>query len=210
MPPRFVPSWRLTTEVVGGDSAWCGHRAQLSRDTVDMAMNTSAQDRSGRPRWTLSEAARRTGVSRATLLRRIESGKIPGATKTEDGWSIGVEDLLAAGFHPDRPTMPAPVHEHAHMVVQPPTDTARRIAALEQELAVAHAQRVAAEQVAAERERIIQAQALTLRMLEAAPMATEQRPSASSAQAAVAGHSIDGSRHEPDSALTWLRRRILG
>lgn len=174
-------------------------------------MNTPAQDRSGRPRWTLSEAARRTGVSRATLLRRIEAGKISGATKTEDGWSIGVEDLLAAGFHPDRPTPPIPVHEHVHAAVQPPMDTVRRIAELEQELAVAHAQRAAAEQVAAERERTIQAQAFTLRMLEAAPApATENQPPAKPQSPIVAGPSVTNGQQEPDSALTWLRRRIFG
>lgn len=174
-------------------------------------MNIPDQDRSGRPRWTLSEAARRTGVSRATLLRRIEAGKISGATKTENGWSICVEDLLAAGFHPDRPTPPTPVHEHVHTAVQPPMDTVRRIAELERELAVAHVQRAAAEQVADERERTIQAQAFTLRMLEAAPApATENQPPAESQPLTVAGPPSTNGQPEPDNALTWLRRRIFG
>lgn len=165
-------------------------------------MNTPDQDRPDRPRWTLSEAARRTGTSRATLLRRIESGKIPGATKTDSGWSIGVEDLLAAGFLPDKPSPPDPVHEHVHAPDQPPTGGAQRIAELERELAVAHAQRAAAEQVAAERERIIQAQSVTLRMLEAAPPAN-----------AIADHpgpTAPAPVEVPHvGALGWLRKKLL-
>ncbi len=164
-------------------------------------MNTPDQDRPDRPRWTLSEAARRTGTSRATLLRRIEAGKIPGATKTDSGWSIGVEDLLAAGFLPDRPAPPDPGHEHGHTPDQPPTGAAQRIAELERELAVAHAQRAAAEQVAAERERIIQAQSVTLRMLEASPPATiadePVPPALAPLEVPAAG------------ALSWLRKKLL-
>lgn len=144
-----------------------------STNTPDMFMNTPDHEVSTRPRWTLSEAARRTGTSRATLLRRIESGHIPGAQKTDNGWSIGVEDLLAAGFHPDGPRPPTDerprVRGHVHEHVQVSTDTVQRIVELERDLAVAHAQRTAAEQVAAERERIIEAQAMALRMLEARP-----------------------------------------
>lgn len=166
-------------------------------------MTTPPTDQPARPRWTLSEAARRTGTSRATLLRRIEAGKIPGATKTDSGWSIGVEDLLAAGFKPDRPSPPDPDHAHVQPPDQPPTGAAQRIAELERELAVAHAQRVAAEQVATERERIIQAQAVTLRMLEAGTSAgdTSQReivepPSHAETQREVANQ---------NGAFSWLR-----
>lgn len=130
-------------------------------------MATPDHEVSNRPRWTLAEASRRTGTSRATLLRRIESGKIPGARKDDNGWSIGIEDLLAAGFTPDRAQPPMDVHGHVHEHVQPNVDTARRVAELEHQLALAHAQRAAAEQIAAERERIIEVQSMALRMLEA-------------------------------------------
>lgn len=160
-------------------------------------MNTPPADQPARPRWSLSEAARRTGTSRATLLRRIEAGKIPGATKTDSGWSIGVDDLLAAGFTPDRPSPPDPGHVH----VQPSTDAAQRIAELERELAVAHVQRVAAEQVAAERERIIQAQSVTLRMLETAPPDNIEDEPVPPAPAPVEVPSV--------GALGWLRKTLL-
>ncbi|GAA4826484.1 hypothetical protein [Tomitella cavernea] len=139
---------------------------------------------SNRPRWTLSEAAQRTGTSRATLLRRIESGQLTGARKEGKSWSIGLDDLLAAGFLPDRPSPPTDAHVDAstdmstgvHGHVQPPTDAYQRIAQLEHELALARAQRVAAEQVAAERERTIEAQALALRMLEAGKPPPDDAP----------------------------------
>lgn len=136
-------------------------------------MNASEHEVFSRPRWTLSEAARRTGTSRATLLRRIEAGKLPGATKTDNGWSIGVEDLLAAGFHPDRPSPPENFHSPVHEHVQPPNGAAHRIAELERDLSIARTQQAAAEQVAAERERTIEAQAMALRILEAKQPSTE-------------------------------------
>lgn len=163
-----------------------------------------------RPRWTLSEAARRTGASRATLLRRIESGHMPGAQKTDNGWSIGVEDLLAAGFHPDGPRTAAdghpPVHEHVHEHVQVSTDTVHRIAKLERDLAVAHAQRTAAEQVAAERERIIEAQAMALRMLEARPPDTDDTEPDHEPAAAPS----TALQHEPESMRKRLRTTLSG
>lgn len=67
-----------------------------------------------RPRWSVSQAAKRAGVARSTIQRHLAQGKMPGAYLDDDGvWSIGVEDLLAAGFRvdapapPDRPQVPA-------------------------------------------------------------------------------------------------------
>lgn len=57
-----------------------------------------------RPRWSASEAAKRCGVGRATILRAITDGRIVGAEQGDQGWSIPLEGLLAAGFTPDRPT----------------------------------------------------------------------------------------------------------
>ncbi len=177
-------------------------------------MNTPDQGRPARPRWTLSEAARRTGVSRATLLRRIESGKIIGAQKTTEGWSIGIEDLLGAGLVPDRLARSSKgVREHVHEHVPVSIDTGQavhRIAELERELAVAHAQRAAAEQVAAERERIIQAQAQTLRMLEAAPRSADLDDG--SGVEILSTHKPPESAALPivDGPIRWLRRRLSG
>lgn len=179
-----------------------------------MAVDTAERGRSSRPRWSLSEASKRTGVSRTTLLRRIEAGKIPGAIKTDEGWSIGIEDLIGAGIIPDRPSQPEGVRGHGH----PDFDHVQRIADLERELAVAHAQRAAAEQVAVERERIIQSQAVTLLILQSAggnqPPAPDRLPPADQPQPPAATDPSTERRPEPDNPLTnpltWLRRRILG
>ncbi|WP_287901545.1 helix-turn-helix domain-containing protein [Arthrobacter sp.] len=56
-----------------------------------------------RPRWSAAEAARRCGVGRATIQRALDDGRITGAEKTDDGWRIPVESLLAAGFKPTAP-----------------------------------------------------------------------------------------------------------
>lgn len=124
-----------------------------------------------RPRFSVVQAAARTGAARSTIQRHLRKGAFPGAYQLPDGtWSIGVEDLLAAGFRVDAPT-PADEVEHG------PADAAR-IAALESQLAQALARAAAAEAVAAERERVIEVQANTLRMLTAG----RDNPPASSVQ----------------------------
>ncbi|MCZ9635325.1 hypothetical protein [Rhodococcus sp. BH5] len=176
-----------------------------------MDVDTTGKGRPSRPRWSLSEASKRTGVSRTTLLRRIEAGKIPGAIKTDEGWSIGIEDLIGAGIIPDKPSLsglPEGVRGHGH----PDFDHVQRIADLERELAVAHAQRAAAEQVAVERERIIQSQAVTLLILQPKPV--DDRPSAVADAVPEAEHHPPADpgaerRSEPDNPLTWLRRQIF-
>lgn len=70
-------------------------------------------------------AARLTGVGRATIIRRLQAGRIPGASQDDQGrWSIPLDGLRAAGLDPDQP--------------QQPGDTAET-ARLRQELAVAEA-----------------------------------------------------------------------
>jgi hypothetical protein len=60
-----------------------------------------------RPSLTLSEAASACGVSRSTIRRKHESGTFPGAWKDAEGaWRVPVEDLLAAGLRPGRPSPP--------------------------------------------------------------------------------------------------------
>lgn len=56
-----------------------------------------------RPRWSAAEAARRCGVGRATIQRALEAGRIAGAEKTDQGWEIPVESLIAAGLRPTAP-----------------------------------------------------------------------------------------------------------
>ena len=70
-------------------------------------------------------AARLTGLGRATIIRRLQAGSIPGAARDDQGhWSIPLDGLRAAGLDPDHP--------------QQAGDTAET-ARLRQELAVAEA-----------------------------------------------------------------------
>lgn len=133
-----------------------------------------------RPRWSAAEAARRCGVGRATIQRALTAGRIPGAEQTDAGWSIPLEGLLAAGFHPSRPSPPedaeTPAREHDRAATEPPPEQARRIAELEHQLAEARrlaelerVRREAAETLAAERAERVTDLRQALRMLEAAP-----------------------------------------
>lgn len=93
---------------------------------------------SERPRWSASEAAKRCGVGRATILRAITDGRITGADQDEQGWRIPLESLLAAGFTVDRP---APDRGQAQGV---PDDRDRTIQDLRAELALEQVRRAAA------------------------------------------------------------------
>lgn len=64
------------------------------------------------PVWSAAEAARRCGVPRSTLTRRLAAGAIPGATRDADGWHIPAMGLAIAGIATvppadDTPTAPA-------------------------------------------------------------------------------------------------------
>lgn len=110
-----------------------------------------------RPRWSVSEAAKRAGVARSTVQRYLAQGRMPGAYRTADGvWSIGVEDLLAAGLMPDRPSPPDQAaegvpHAHAQAPAGDGAEQARRIAELEAELAETRRRADVAEAIARER-----------------------------------------------------------
>lgn len=131
----------------------------MSQSAHHIHVTTPENERS-RPRFSVVQAAARTGVARSTIQRRLKKGDFPGAYQLPDGtWSIGVDDLLAAGLRVDAPT-PADDLEHGHA-------DAARIASLEAALAAANARAEAAERVAAERNRIIEAQDRALRMLTA-------------------------------------------
>ncbi|USC18461.1 hypothetical protein [Rhodococcus sp. 11-3] len=133
-------------------------------------------DDDGRPRWSASEAAKRCGVSRSTIQRAIAAGKITNVEQTPEGWSIPLSALLAAGFTPDRPSPPDPAPDHARVDtehVRAADQLAAELREARTALAEARAEaereqvrRAAAEALAAERDRIIDAQAQALRMLE--------------------------------------------
>lgn len=137
-----------------------------------------------RPRWSASEAARRCGVGRATIQRALDAGRLPGAVRTDKGWQIPLEALLAAGYTPDRPSAPdqpapaqaRPARERHRAASAPDLEQAQRVAELETLLAaeraradLEHAHRVAAETLAAERAERVADLRHALRMIESAP-----------------------------------------
>lgn len=144
---------------------------------------------SGAPPWTASEAARVCGVGRTTILRALNEGRLHGAVRTGQGWSIPLEALLGAGFVPNRPAPPEhPVQGGVQEGVQRvsadvstppsghPSGHVHRVAELEAEVTaqrhraeVAEAGRRAAEVLAAERLDRVQDLRASLRMLEAGP-----------------------------------------
>src|SRR5699024_4708066 len=158
---------RMTTEPPAG------HAPEQGTDQPEQPAEPARE----RPRWSAAEAARRCGVGRATIQRALTAGRIPGAEQTDAGWSIPLEGLLAAGFHPSRPSPPEdtapPAREHDRAAAEPLPEHARRLADLEAELAEARAQtalerirREAAEALAAERAERVTDLRQAMRMLE--------------------------------------------
>lgn len=129
-------------------------------------------DDDGRPVFTAADAARRCGVARSTLMRRLHAGEIPGAAKDDDGaWRVPLAGLLAAGLVPDahRPPAdadddPAPVLDAAARIAA--AEHAAAIARLEGELLAERARREAAETLAAERAARVADLQNALRMIE--------------------------------------------
>lgn len=124
----------------------------------------------GGPTLGLAEAAKACGVSVSTLRRKRPDLEANGAVQTEKGWRIPVTALIALGLmgrtsdaphdaHPETPVMPT---------MTPPRDAlTEELDALRSRLADAEQRAAVAEAVAAERERMIQSQAMALRMLGA-------------------------------------------
>lgn len=129
---------------------------------------------SGVPTLGLAEAAKACGVSISTLRRKRPELAAHGAAQTASGWRIPVTALIALGLMGR--TSDAP-HEARHEASVTPATKASTIVsddvltgeldALRVKLAEAEQRAAVAEAIAAERERIIQTQAMALRMLEA-------------------------------------------
>ena len=114
------------------------------------------------------EAARACGVSQATLRRARRSGRLPGATQSDDGgWRIPVSDLLGAGFSMDRVT-PDTTGDGGHDTAQE-GGAALEIADLRRMLSESERARAVAEALATERAREIERADRMLRLLEARP-----------------------------------------
>lgn len=131
---------------------------------------TDQEQRHG-PFWSASEAARRCGIGRATMTRKLQAGEITGATRNDDGhWQVPLTGLLAAGLRPDRPALPEDDHQHGEDDVGKTGDdvtAAVELAELRGQLALERARREAAEQLAAERAARIDDLRHVLRALEA-------------------------------------------
>lgn len=135
-----------------------------------------------RPRWSAAESARRCGVGRATIQRALDAKRFPNAVKGENGWEIPLEDLLAAGFKPDRPAKPdededdrdddrsgeVDLPEHLKRLVDLEIELAQTRAQVEIERVRREAAEEIASKVSAEKDKVISTQAAMLRMLEQA------------------------------------------
>ncbi len=75
-------------------------------DTGDTTPHTAPAASFGSPPMlSQAEAARRCGVSTATIRRARSDGRLPGAVETDEGWRIPIPELIAAGLM-DRTTPP--------------------------------------------------------------------------------------------------------
>jgi hypothetical protein len=107
----------------------------------------------------LAEAAKACGVSVSTLRRKRTDLEAHGAAQTAAGWHIPITALIAVGLMERVTPPPAPDTPHDGVTGE--------LEALRAKLAAAEQRAAVAEAIAAERERVIQTQAMALRMLEA-------------------------------------------
>lgn len=131
----------------------------------------------GGHRFTLTSAADACNTSKRTLLRHMTDLTRHGATKDDTGaWSIPLGALLAAGFRVNAPrttdtdhTAPKRAPERTEV------DQLRtEIYELRTALAVAQAERAAAERIAAERAEHLDTARLALRQLTTTPLHAPQ------------------------------------
>ena len=146
-----------------------GHR-QLGVDRVEFDQEGTGgviPDEEQQSEFSVTEAARASGVDRRTIKRRLDAGEFPNAHRRPTGrgpgtgpWLVPLDDLLAVGLRPDvgrargHPIRGGP---------QLPGPELRLRAAL----ADAERRAEVAEALAAERERVIQAQQVALRAFAA-------------------------------------------
>lgn len=152
----------------------------------------------------LAEAAKACGISVSTLRRKRTDLEAHGAAQTASGWHIPVTALIALGLM-ERVTAP-PSHDTPSGTLTGEIDTLRS------QLAAAEKRAAVAEAIAAERERVIQTQAMALRMLEAAkapaPAAPDADASAPPEGPATAPPSTDTTKGRPSKPVPLLRRLL--
>ena len=161
----------------------------------------------GVPTLGLAEAAKACGVSVSTLRRKRPELSAHGAAQTANGWRIPVTALIALGLM-DRTTDAR--HETQHdastkPITTPPADALiAQLDALRTALADAERRAAVAEAVAAERERMIQTQAMALRMLEASKPPASPTPTAP-VEAPVSAPRKEDPQHAPKRAWRLFR-----
>lgn len=183
----------------------------------------------------LADAARVCGVSVSTVRRKREELVQYGAAQTAKGWQIPVTALIAVGLMDrttapgeppsvDTPDAPYDASDASDAPIDTRTEPLIELESLRSQLADAERRAAVAEAIAAERERIIQIQQASLRMLEAGRPKPETPgfersessapPSGSSQQvpgvAGTAGNSserppADTPRGTPQGAPFWRR-----
>lgn len=126
----------------------------------------------------LAEAAKACGVSESTLRRRRPDLLAAGATQTSKGWRIPIPALVELGLMPRVTAPDSPQQPRQEAVTAPATQspTEPLLEALRAKLADAEKRAAVAEAIAQERERIIEAQALALRMLTPGPTTPQEQP----------------------------------
>lgn len=174
-----------------------------------MVMEATA---STRPVLTLAQAVDAANVSRSTLRRWLQTGKVPGATRTDDGgWAIPVEGLLAAGANLHAPGGADPgvtdnvTRDHGPGRANTVDALQAELDQLRMEVVVARVQREKAEAIAEERGRALDDARRMLRMLEAGPTPVHDTPPAPA-------HDIHPERRselasDPATRHRWWRRR---
>jgi hypothetical protein len=179
-------------------------------------------------RFTLSDAATACGVSRSRIRRMLDAGAFPNATREEvpgkgasaAPWYIPASDLLAAGLFPNRPTdTPANGPQSVRDVSEQAAGRVaeQELAQLRHELALERTRRIAAEDLARERERTIGGLELALRLLEAnnppspapglpaTPSQATQGPSPADRTGGI-GETTAGAPAAPGEAVSWWAR----
>lgn len=124
--------------------------------------------------FTLSAAADACGVSRSTIRRHLDAKRFSGAYR-EDGplgpgtgpWLIPLADLLAVGLHPNSPRSDDGLSQRTPPDRGGVQNGQDPVLSLRHDLELERARRQAAEKIADERARTIEALEMALRLLEA-------------------------------------------
>lgn len=165
----------------------------------------------------LAEAARMCGVSVSTVRRKREELSEYGAAQTSKGWQIPIPALIATGLMqrttPPPATPSAETVDTLHDTPAPSGDDALQmeLEALRSQLVDAERRAAVAEAVAAERERIIEAQQTSLRMLETGASGTSTERSSrfngeATSKLVESTPAIPEQATEPAFRAGWLSR----